>query len=623
MPCKHSRSGGRRASGATDAASRGLKRRSFMKSALVIGGASALTTATGLYGVPDIAAGDDSIGLTERNNRQHAWDAFEAEARGTTVPPHYHLVLHADYVDSGTPTGEERHTVERAFDELEAKIEWSSDGLLFTIGYSPSYFDRFDESLPEGLAEGSTRLIDPETTIEETAAPHEDPDEIAADTFDAVLHLASNDPRKLLGAEEALWGNDNDVVSLSHTLEGILSQPTSYPERRTGFAGHEQLEEAYDDAGLEDLADEVPEESGLSMGFNALYSNSVPREELASMIEDQKLFEAAPPGVFAQGSIAHVSKLDVNLADWYDNNDLAERRSQMLSPHHDRDETGVAGENLGDTNDDDEFPTREAGSDDRDLAERTVEDATDEGVTGHVQKLGRTRFDIEARETGDPDEDPDDQVFETPVIRRDFDTTDQDTPGVHFIALMRFNGYMTYMRQAMNGTEFDTADFGLTGDDRIEHESIVEETGDDNGIVPYLDTRRRGNYLLPPIVTRALPTPRGLRPNEDGTGFEVDSEIPTDGDGTVEVTLSPSGDFDPLAVDYETVRFGTPDVVNRGGGPFPSDVEETDDGSVRVTFDAEGTGFTQDSDTARLFGTTGVGDGRLPVFATTTDFELD
>jgi len=167
-----------------------------------------------------------------------------------------------------------------------------------------------------------------------------------------VFHFASNDPRKLLAAEQALWGDDNEVVSLSASLEGILSHPTDYPARRTGFAGREQIQEEYESAGLGDLADEVPPQSDLSMGFNALFDNSVPREELASMVEDQKPFEAAPPGVFAQGSIQHVSKLDIDLENWYGNNELAERRAQMFSPHHDREETGVAGENLGTSNDD-------------------------------------------------------------------------------------------------------------------------------------------------------------------------------------------------------------------------------------------------------------------------------
>ncbi|MFB6169440.1 MAG: Tat pathway signal protein, partial [Haloferacaceae archaeon] len=53
--------------------SRGVERRSFMKSALVIGGSSALSTTLGLYGMPDTAAAADPPSFTERANRQHAW----------------------------------------------------------------------------------------------------------------------------------------------------------------------------------------------------------------------------------------------------------------------------------------------------------------------------------------------------------------------------------------------------------------------------------------------------------------------------------------------------------------------------------------------------------------------
>ena len=80
----------------------GVDRREFTKSALVIGGTNALATAVGLYGMPDTAAAEP-VGVAQRNDRQHAWDAFEAETRGTTVPPAHHLILLADYGGSGEP----------------------------------------------------------------------------------------------------------------------------------------------------------------------------------------------------------------------------------------------------------------------------------------------------------------------------------------------------------------------------------------------------------------------------------------------------------------------------------------------------------------------------------------
>lgn len=57
-----------------------LTPREFFKSALVIGGASALGTVTSLYEVPVIAAAADEhepIGIAARSNRQPVWDVFE------------------------------------------------------------------------------------------------------------------------------------------------------------------------------------------------------------------------------------------------------------------------------------------------------------------------------------------------------------------------------------------------------------------------------------------------------------------------------------------------------------------------------------------------------------------
>ena len=86
----------------TDTDDRGeLDRREFMKSALVIGGASALWTATALYGLPETASADgrDPIGIAARRNGQHARDAFETDVSegGVSAHPSHQVTLHLDY----------------------------------------------------------------------------------------------------------------------------------------------------------------------------------------------------------------------------------------------------------------------------------------------------------------------------------------------------------------------------------------------------------------------------------------------------------------------------------------------------------------------------------------------
>lgn len=179
---------------------RGSERRSFLKSALAIGGMSALSSALGVAGVPSVAAagGDhEAIGFAARDNRQHAWDGYEKyfPEREQTLPPEHHLVLHVDYTGDGEPTAEDRAEAAEAFREIERNFEWSHEGVLFTVGYSAAYFDRFDEPLPTGIGPATAvdfdkpSLLRSDTLIGLPGVTLEREKPVEADTYDAVIHL--------------------------------------------------------------------------------------------------------------------------------------------------------------------------------------------------------------------------------------------------------------------------------------------------------------------------------------------------------------------------------------------------------------------------------------------------
>lgn len=57
-----------------------------------------------------------------------------------------------DYRGSEEVTSAARRTVEKAIQEIERHFGWGQDWVLFTIGYSPQYFERYyDGSMPVGL----------------------------------------------------------------------------------------------------------------------------------------------------------------------------------------------------------------------------------------------------------------------------------------------------------------------------------------------------------------------------------------------------------------------------------------------------------------------------------------
>ena len=413
---------------------RGVDRREFLKAAVAIGGASAFSACLGRES-PDVPTGSEDPSTYPR--RQHAWDAaLPADDHGNVVLSRHHVLLYLTYDREGEPTDADREAVETALRGVERAYERSGDGLLLTVGYTPSYFARFEADLPESVDLPAPAAL----------APFEDPD---FDTVDAVVHLASNHASVVLGSEEALRGERGEVNGVEQP-EASLTDAFTVDDRRTGFVG-EGLPAEHDD--IEGVPEgKVPEDAPLFMGFKSSFEQN-------QAGEDRVTIESGP---FAGGTTQHVSKLRLNLGQWYNQDDRWQRVAKMFCPAHAENGTveGV-GENLGTGSKmDDCRPSEEA--------------ARNMGVVGHSQKLTRARED------------------DTPVIlRRDFDSTDGGHAGLHFLSLQRGIGDFVKTREAMNGTD-------LAADSAVGQRN-------NNGILQYIRTQRRGNFLLPPRPLRALP----------------------------------------------------------------------------------------------------------------------
>ncbi|MFW6017506.1 MAG: DUF7405 family protein [Halapricum sp.] len=421
---------------------RGISRRSFAKAAVAIGGASALAACLDRGASDTVPSGPDD--LSTLPSRQHAWnESLPTDDHGNVRTPYHHLLLYCDYDDAettggaATPTDGERETVEDALQSLERAYERSNDGLLFTIGYSRRYFDRYETPLAE-----SVDLPRPEAL-----APFEDPEH---DETDAVVHLASDRAEVLLEAEEALRGNRETVND--REMQGALEDVLTVQERRTGFIGDGMPAERDDVEGVPEGS--VPEDAPMYMGFKSGFRGNQPTEDRVTI----------QSGPFEGGTTQHVSKIHLHLDQWYEQDSRAQRVRKMFCPAHaEQDRVDGAGHNLGNKSGVNACPAH-------------TEDARGHGVVGHAQKNAA------AREEGTPI-----------MLRRDFDSTDDDRAGLHFLALQREISDFVATREAMNGT--DAAEGGAVG------------TRTNNGILEYMTVRRRGNYLLAPREKRAFPRP--------------------------------------------------------------------------------------------------------------------
>ncbi|GAA0678989.1 Tat pathway signal protein [Natronoarchaeum mannanilyticum] len=425
----------------TDPASgRGISRREFAKAAVAIGGASAFAACTERERAPDIPTGPDDVsGYPER---QHAWNEVTAtDEHGNDVPPRHHVLVFLNVPGDGTPDDEGREQVEAALRNLERTYRRDAEGLLFTVGYSPAYFDRFDAALPEsvGLQEprALTELEDPEL-----------------DRQDVVVHLASDYAQVVIGAEEALVGNRDELngVEITDDVSGVLEKA----DRRTGFIGDGLPAENQDVEGIPD-SEPVPEDAPLYMGFESGFEKNQASEDRVSIAE----------GPFAGGTTQQLSKIRLNLQQWYEQDSREHRVASMFCPAHaEEDRVEGTGENLG----------NDSGV--GDCAEDVMDDASESGVVGHAQKVARAR-------------DDDDSPI---MLRRDFDSTDGGAAGLHFLSLQRSIADFVETREAM------------TGNDVAENTAVGTATN--NGIKRYMTVTRRGNFLLPPRPHRSLPTPR-------------------------------------------------------------------------------------------------------------------
>jgi hypothetical protein len=415
-----------------------------VKTAVAIGGSAALSACLGRE-TPDLPRGsDDPSALPDR---QHAWnDALATDDHGNHVAPRHRVLPSLDYASDGEPTDADRETVEAAFRTLERAYPRSHEadgdtevGLLFTVSYSRAYFDRFDEPLPDAVD-----LREPEAL-----APFEDPE---FDRPDAVVHLASDYGSVVLAAEQALLGERDEVngVEIDAALDGVFERV----DRRTGFVGAGLPADNQDVDGVPD-SEPVDEDAPLYMGFKSGFTKNQASEDRVT-IQD---------GPFAGGTTQHVSKLRLHLDQWYEQDSRYHRVATMFCPvHADEGLVEGAGDNLGDSSQMEE----------RGCPAHAEDHAREYGTVGHSQKSAR------ARDDGRPI-----------IIRRDFDSTDDDAATLHFVALQRAIGDFVDTREAMNGTD-------LAADTPVGQKT-------NNGILQYVTVKRRGNFLVPPRSLRALP----------------------------------------------------------------------------------------------------------------------
>ena len=253
---------------------------------------------SGSAGAATVRLGPKRAGLPMR---QHAWTATLARDQdGNPVAPRFDRLLFFDL--DGAPTPANARALEAVLRALERKYPWGPNGLLFAVGWGPSYFER-------GL---------------NVASPIERPQALSSfelptlDDYDLCLHFACDDEERVASVEAALVRGE-PLPGIDGSLQ--LTHGLRWRETRTGFVGA-GLPAGHQNVGGIPPGRPVPATSPLFMGFKSGLLKNQATEDAVTI----------PDGPFAEGTTMQVSYMRLRLDSWYGMLDEPGRVARMYAP---------------------------------------------------------------------------------------------------------------------------------------------------------------------------------------------------------------------------------------------------------------------------------------------------
>jgi hypothetical protein len=325
-----------------------LTRRRFLAAAAGAG----LAIGAGGIGVDRLLADDRNAPVVlgppvaDLPPRQHAWnDALAHDPAGNPVAARHARLLMLDL--AGAPDAERTRRLEASLRTLEHEFPRGPEGLLFTLGWGPQYFEQ---------ALGITSPVPHPRALSDFELP-------TLDAYDACLHLTANDAARLETVTNALFGDGSLPGGVSVDLRSVFR----LRETRTGFVGA-GLPAAHQRVAGIPSGKPVEKSSPLFMGFHSGFGRNQATENDVTIAD----------GELAGGTTMHVSRMRLRLGSWYEILDERERTARMFGP--DVTPAQVA-----------QFTTDAASNPDR-----FAHDATTCGVVGHAQTAARARRDNRA-----------------------------------------------------------------------------------------------------------------------------------------------------------------------------------------------------------------------------------
>lgn len=283
-------------------------RRGPLKTAITTGGAAAFSAyLDGAPGDP-IPAGTGTLGALP--NRQRAWsEPCREDDHGNVEIPRHQMPPYFGLDGRGLPSEAACATVEGTFHALDRAYERGHEGVIWSVVYSPQYFDCFNDPFLGGVDLSELRAL----------LPSEIP---GLGRQDALAHSASGHADAVLEAEQVLLGKVDEAndATVDADLLGILSTMSW----RTSLVGTRFPVEHRSDLNSIPDGDPVPKTPPLFMGFRAGFTKNQATEEYV-IIGD---------GPFTGATMRHMANVRQRPSDWYDEGGHYHRVIKLFSPEH-------------------------------------------------------------------------------------------------------------------------------------------------------------------------------------------------------------------------------------------------------------------------------------------------
>jgi hypothetical protein len=467
-----------------------LTRRALLKR-LGVGGVG-LISAPGAYAALERYAHPQraEAAVVRRRQEQYLIDSLEAIVDNgvpVIIPPVYNDVITARLAPgpwSASRLKAAASKLEKALQKVESPYPSTAAGLTIVVAWGLPYFEGYTATPWTRYAPIDVALNQP-AVLNAIRFPS-DPVDVRLEDNHVAFKLRSDSRSILVSVEKALF---EDPASGAYV--GDLFELTS---KRMGFVGRgfgtasqnvgKQLALANQVPG----AERIPDRAQLMMGFTSTQPAALGADNIASFETLPGVTNQWPNGYFAAGCAMHLSHLNLDLVNWYTQNDYAGRVARMFTPH-----TPVsAGEPVTIPNGPGEVTS--STQLDQDITERKMV-----GHNGMLQQATRLKDNVtdnygrvRAKGTAVP-------------IREDFNTIDNPfawpasgqpaAAGLHFAVFVPASRLFHTARMAMDGYTLDGATRSPAGmTDAIP-----------NGINQYMTATHRQNYLVPPRAHRSFP----------------------------------------------------------------------------------------------------------------------